>query len=717
MEKPHGSHHEAQSEQGERKEDFREVVVSKQAEQWADSHDGPGRAKLEEAVDALAERLARDPDLHPRLSKYRLFVHSGDAVFVAKSGDALEISASDLMKKGSAATAGFLIKELRKQEQLPEAASVDESADEELPQGTFRSPEAEPQPEAVEKEGGEPVGDEESLPERPAEGGVEPEDVDAVPAKESAAKSEKEQEEVVQQPEREDLEEDVFPERPAEGGVEPEGGIEEERKPESVADGELPPGTFDDRVAEELEGEYLPPERPALGDVEPENVVRAAIEGERAEPRKRDFDQSAFRFRYLENLYGENESQWRKRVADTASRIAENFYVKNALDWAGIAYHSALLDWHTGHAANLKGAWAAREREVRDLQEGLKHFDEQKEMFQKQGASAETLMRIEKERAEQERKIAKSRDKANGEQSKLEYRNNQRGRYENQRNAVCESFMARIQEKLNPFDEKLSELKKTRDQLRSEIQNDRALLGGYEESIKDFQKKIEQEKYSSLRRGYREAIGEARRCAKDIQKEIAVRQKEIGKIDRGVIYQDKRANPWRDKLAKLSELTKQQGPDTSVPARTRIEKPSFDLGDIDGHPRHFDEGAETIPGAPVDTMSAPERLEFRKEYSLKEFVEGWNSINGSRMKIHEDIIKENFPSFFEEHKDRISFDDGWRFAELYAERYGDEERYEGMSSMQKSVRKRRGLWAQLFGRGNRAKSQNRLMEFLKKFTP
>ena len=99
---------------------------------------------------------------------------------------------------------------------------------------------------------------------------------------------------------------------------------------------------------------------------------------------------------------------------------------------------------------------------------------------------------------------------------------------------------------------------------------------------------------------------------------------------------------------------------------------------------------------------------------MKEFVNGWNGINGSRMTINMDTVRENFPSFFREHEDHISLDDGWRFAEFYAERYGDEERFEGMPSMQKAARRRRGLWARLFGRGNRAKNQNRFMEFLKK---
>ena len=681
MEKPHGSHHEARPEQGERKEDFREVVVSKQAEQWADSHDGPGRAKLEEAVDALAERLARDPDLHPRLSKYRLFVHSGDAVFVAKSGDALEVSASDLMKNGSAATAGFLIKELRKQEQLPEAASVDESADEELPQGTFRSPEAEPQPEAVEKEDGEPVGDEEPLPERSAEGGVEPEDVDAVPAKESAAKSEKEQEETVQQPEREDLEEDVFPERPAEGGVEPEGGVEEERKPESIADGELPPGTFDDRVAEKEPG--------AASESEP-----VGSDAQKESPRPRPRQERSF-----DHLFGEDRPDWKRNVREAASRIVERFVPKDTIDWAKIAYASELEDWHAGRAVRLKEKWSAQQDTIHDLEAGSRYLADQEKKFREQGeVGAATLLRIERERADQEAKLTKAQNAADRTQSSLEHRNEQRQRFLSKRNEICRNFQVRVEERIRPFEERLSDLKLTRERLANEIVQDKAFVISRQAEAAATLKKIAEEKFPAVRRAHRERMAPVLRDIASFSREIAEREKDKARIDKGIMKQNKKLRPFEDRHEKLARIMRDQGVDTGVPERDRTRHHVAEVLQTEGS----DRGA----GTPESGAA-----EAQKTYSGEDLVEAWNNANGSRMLIHPETAKENFPTFF---ASGASVDDFWRFAEFYAERYGDEDQLSGMPSMERAVRRRKGFWKKLFGRSNRQKNQGRFKEYLKK---
>lgn len=97
------------------------------------------------------------------------------------------------------------------------------------------------------------------------------------------------------------------------------------------------------------------------------------------------------------------------------------------------------------------------------------------------------------------------------------------------------------------------------------------------------------------------------------------------------------------------------------------------------------------------------------KYACIELVDAWNRLNGSRMMINPLSARERFPEFFGTPRSVAEF---WRFAESYAAKYGDEERFEGMPSMQKAAQKRRGIWDQLFGTKHRQMQQEHLLEVL-----
>lgn len=392
----------------------------------------------------------------------------------------------------------------------------------------------------------------------------------------------------------------------------------------------------------------------------------------------------------------------RERVAETASRLAERFGIKNLADSARIAYSSELADWHTRSAVRLKGKMDDKRRKVADLEENRRHLEEEFNTFHQEGeVSARALMRIEKERASVEKDIEKNKNRADRLQSRLEYRNNQRARFENRRDEICRSYMDRVSERLSPFEQKLSDLKLTQEQLNAEINHNRESVVVRQVKLAELRKLAEAEKLPSIRRAYREIIKKIERETRDFTREITAREKDRGKINKKIVQQDKKANPWRDKYNRLVRIVQRRGPDTSSTPKRREYSP-FETRGVSGHPATEEEDGE---------ISGERHPETEKRYSGEALVEAWNSVNGSRMRINLDVAKKNFPTFFGEQESASDF---LRFAEFYAEQHGDEERFEGMPSMQKAARKRRGrgFWAQLFGRGNRGQSQSRLLAAL-----
>ena len=397
----------------------------------------------------------------------------------------------------------------------------------------------------------------------------------------------------------------------------------------------------------------------------------------------------------------------RERVAETASRLAERFGIKSIADSARIAWSGELADWHTGRAVSLKGKLDGKRRTVQDLEENRRHLQDEFNTLSREGeVSAKALTRIEKDRAEIEKKIEKNENSADRLQSRLEHRNNQRARFENRRDEVCRGYVDRVAERLNPFEEKLSDLKGTQIQLQKEIGQYQAMLSGEKKEVARLKKLVEAEKFSSVKRAHREIIKKIERTAKDLADEIATREKDRGRIMKKIMKQDKKANPLRDKIDRLTRITKRRGPDTSVAARSRNEEASVEMREVSGHPREEAEGTTNEHDA--EGAHAESHPELEKKYSGQELVKAWNSVNGSRMMINPDIAKRTFPTFFGEPESAADF---LRFAEFYAERHGDENQFEGMPSMQKAAKKRRtrGFWARLFGGGNRGKSQSRLL--------
>jgi hypothetical protein len=272
--------------------------------------------------------------------------------------------------------------------------------------------------------------------------------------------------------------------------------------------------------------------------------------------------------------------------------------------------------------------------------------------------------------------------------------------------------MGRVRERLNPMEEKIAEFKSAKDGLEKDIEESRNSLDFCKKEISKIHEDPKFEKYPSVRRINRKKIKEFEREMKHFRKEIAICQKEHGTIDKKFIKQNKKADPLRDKLNELADITNRKGKDTSVDERSpRLKAPSFEMGDTKIHSTggkngegEGDSGAASI-GKGGDNPSRPRSPETEKKYPAKDLIDTWNRLHGT----HTMINLENHPNFFGQNESAPDF---LRHAAIYSERYGDEERFEGMPSMKKAAKKKKGWWKLFFGRRNRGFTQSGFLRAL-----
>ena len=772
---------------------FRSAIVSGTAKEWIGSPDGPGAEKFFEAADNFVTHLLQDKDLLPLLvTKYELYVHRG-GTFATEN--MINVSVRDLMEKNPEALAKSLIRQIRKQEEMPiepeeepareieigphpaERASgpearekrayirpgdlviwetngtlrfkqpirviridkdprskrtfaffeefptgipVDELVKQEQP-GEIAAAAAESQPEQRTAEGTlerEPAGE---------ENGEDPEQRlsrtrDAYVAL-YRAYTENNSRRNVTMPDEDD---DFWTMKSARVEYETalKAAVEAKRQillqemqavqEEMAGEGrEIDQDVADQAAHRELQ-EFVTAEEEKLAGLLGRVELPPAEELPESQRPETDLDRGSPRLARAEE--DESFTAWsRRRIAETASRVAERFGVKNLVDSARIAWSSELADWHLDRAVYSRIEVSAASGLAKDLEAGRKYLERQIEAFRAQGEiSPAALARMEKEHMRVGKDVEKAKNMADSWQSKLEHRNNQRGRFENRRDEICRGYMGRVAEKLDPFEEKLSDLKLTRDQLSGEIAHYRISFDAQWARINELRRAAERERFPSVRKAYRETVRQCESVMKDIVREVDAREKDRGKIDTRIMKQDRKANQLRDKKNQLARITQRQGPDTSVPAKY-MEAASYNDRAVSGHPFAGDvvrlnADAGDRGGDRVRRDVAIDRHpEFRKTYTGDRLVAAWNALEGSHMLIDPKFAKKRFPGFFRESQ---SVDDLSRFAEFYAEVHGDRDQLEGMPNMRTAARKQRGFWARLFGSAGRRRNQRHLLDFL-----
>lgn len=380
--------------------------------------------------------------------------------------------------------------------------------------------------------------------------------------------------------------------------------------------------------------------------------------------------------------------------------LRQKFGVDNVLDSAKIAYNGMLAGWYEKKSEEKASGIVSLEEKIRAIEKDAAHVEKELKGFRADGnISEKTLLKIESDKQKIESSLGSERQRLVAEKSSLDLLGIDHKTFVAKRNESCRTYTERTRTELKPFEERLSDLSATRDQLQSEIVRDREILGKRREELAKLAAKVEAEKFPSLRRATREIIKRIETEAGVFEKEISDREKHTISIDKEIYKATKRAQPLQEKCAELERISKGKEPKA---ARQQQRKET-----VKEQPISLEPLAEKGVEAPQITP------ESEPIYAEDELISVWNEVNGSKMLINPDTFKKNTGRGRDHAPKPISVDDFWTKASVYSARFGDQEKMAGMPDMKKAAGKKGSFWRWLFGLGESRMGKKRLLENLK----
>jgi hypothetical protein len=517
----------------------------------------------------------------------------------------------------------------------------------------------------------------------------------------------------------------ILAERFPEYAEKPKAKIEEPKEPEEAKESKLAEdkgesvdrkkflvdqGYGEDYVKElsneQVEGLY---NKFAVKPVKPEEKA--------AEAQKAEVDTKESEAKVPSNEVSEKDAKSREVVADVHESEAEpenektlvetfrqKFGIDNIIDSTKIVYNGFIAGWYEGKVAEKGVAITELNKSIVSMEKDEKHISEQLKIFRSDGnISEKTLLKIESERQKMETKIGGAKQGLNQENAKLESLAINRSVFERNRDLSCRTYTERTRAELRPFEEKLSDLALTRDQLRNEISRDNEMLSKRRAELAKLAEKAEAEKFPSLRRATREIIKKIETEASAFEKEIRDREKHGINIDKEIDKAQKRAEPLRDKCSELERIMAGKEPEEAPVLNVKASERKI------GRDVIIDSSGNSSEGSSEETVKIVPEAE--SVYSVEELVDSWNEVNGSKMLINPETFKKNvFESPKRKEGSRISVNEFWSSASLYSARFGNQERLEGMPDMKKEAKKKGGFWRWLFGLDDSRMGKKRLLE-------
>lgn len=279
-----------------------------------------------------------------------------------------------------------------------------------------------------------------------------------------------------------------------------------------------------------------------------------------------------------------------EKLSDQTKNFAGGLYERakmNIVDRAKVMFNEKILDWHAVKAVGLKAEFEESKKSIQQLEAQEARRKEILGKFQNESSrllDTKTLRRAEEERIELERAINKEKNKSERVQSKLENRNQKKTVYENRRDEICADVVERIDERLEPYEKKLENLKGQREQLDLEIDNFKKEKEALSQEAEKLEEAANGATFKFERREYKECAKKVKEALKESDKLIKEKSKAGDKIDKKIIKFDGKANPWRDKRTEFVRITQRETTDTSVPRR-KEEKMEFKRKEVEGTTR------------------------------------------------------------------------------------------------------------------------------------
>ena len=367
--------------------------------------------------------------------------------------------------------------------------------------------------------------------------------------------------------------------------------------------------------------------------------------------------------------------------------------IDNTIDAASIAYNGMISEWYEEKSEKSRKSVASMELKIDTLRKDADHIESQLKLFRIDGnISEKTLLKIEAEKQGLLSELGEKEKSLAEERSNLELLRVNKEIFAKKRQESCLTYSERVKAELDPFEERITELKRTRDQLQGEAARDQAFLTHRREEASKIIAKIDAEKFPSLRRANREILKKIEAEASAFEKEIASREIAALDIGKSILKHEKRSEPLRDKLENLKRIM--IGEEDLVDSVESISSPTTQITSRENTSRHSLESS----------ARSSEKAEYFDE---KELIESWNQLNGSEMMINPEMWRKS------EGSKKMTMDQFWSKASLYSARFGKKERMMGMPESKKAPRKLglfRRLWRWLFGLPEPDISKKRMKE-------
>jgi len=234
------------------------------------------------------------------------------------------------------------------------------------------------------------------------------------------------------------------------------------------------------------------------------------------------------------------------------------------------------------------------------------------------------------EKQDLQKQIDKEKTRMERMQSSLEWRNQKKTIYERQRKDVCEDVIGRSAEKLQPFENKLKNLKGQREQLDSEIENFKKIKENLGQKLGVLKEEAQKATFKFERKVYNSRIKEIKSALKESENLIKGRAKSGNKTDKDIAKFDKKASPWRDKKTEFGRISAREVGATVVPREKKKEEIE----------RVSEEGGEEAGQAP--------------ELKMKNFIDIWNGHFGSKIPLSAERMEKVLDTKYNSEKE-VSF--------------------------------------------------------------
>lgn len=308
----------------------------------------------------------------------------------------------------------------------------------------------------------------------------------------------------------------------------------------------------------ELKSVENPPEKPKA----PEEEIEAAPAAKDVPKPLRDIPEVKSRW-----------ERFRDKTKEKLAAVYEKTGLADTVDRAKVVVNRAMMKFHVNDAVVYTKKLGERNQNIEFLQKKFDDYDSSIKKMKELGVHGdkEVSADLGKERMKLAEKIDKEKKKADRIQSKLEVKNLKKERYEGRVGDICEKAKNRIDRHLNPFEQKLGELKLERESLKSEIVSFKDTRGRFTEEIKTLEAAAKGAVWKTEKMAYEAKIKEIKKTIGKADAMVEKKMKERTKIEKGIAANEKNANPWRDKRNEFARFTKIESPDTSVPKKKTEE--------------------------------------------------------------------------------------------------------------------------------------------------